>query len=103
PIEVRARVPVRGLEHTSSVDFPDRSIWQAALYQHPLLAEPDVLRAIGGGEVVMEPESPSGMHIRGGASDQVAYLVDGIPVFSPYHSAGTFSAWNPDALSSVDL
>lgn len=103
PIEVRASVPIRDLEHSTSLDFPDRSIWTAALYHHPLLAEPDVLRAIGGGEVVIEPESPSGMHIRGGASDQVTYLIDGVPVFNPYHAAGTFSAWNPDALSSVDL
>jgi len=103
PIDVHATVPIRGLEQGTGLDFPDRTMSQAALYQHPLLSEPDALRALGGGEVVLNPESPSGIHIRSGASDQVAYLVDGIPVFSPYHSAGTFSAWNPDALSSVDL
>ena len=103
PIDVHATVPIRGLEEGTGIDFPDRSMSQAAMYQHPILSEPDALRALGGGEVVLNPESPSGIHIRSGASDQVAYLVDGIPVFSPYHSAGTFSAWNPDALSSVDL
>lgn len=103
PIDVHATVPIRGLEQGTGVDFPDRTMSQAAMYQHPILSEPDALRALGGGEVVLNPESPSGLHIRSGASDQVAYLVDGIPVFSPYHSAGTFGAWNPDALSSVDL
>jgi hypothetical protein len=58
---------------------------------------------MSGGDVAVDPENPAGLHVRGGASDQVGYVVDGIPVFNPYHSAGTFSAWNPDALSQVDL
>jgi hypothetical protein len=103
PIEVHASVPVRGLERSAQPDYPDRRIGTAAVYHHPLLSEPDVLRAAAGGEVHVAPESPSGIHIRGGASDQVSYLVDGIPVFNPYHAAGTFSGLNPDALSSVDV
>jgi hypothetical protein len=39
--------------------------------------------------------------IRGGASDQTAYLLDGIPIFTPYHAAGLSSGWNPDALSNL--
>ena len=60
-------------------------------------------KALGGGDVVLDPESPSGVHIRGGASDQTGYLLDGVPVFSPYHAAGVFSAWNPDALAGLHL
>jgi hypothetical protein len=30
-------------------------------------------------------------------------MLDGIPVFSPYHSAGLFTTWNPDAMSRVQL
>jgi hypothetical protein len=59
--------------------------------------------AFGGGEIGVMPESPSGIHVRGGASDQTAYLLDGVPVFSPYHAAGLFSAWNPDALEHLQL
>lgn len=104
PIEVRAPVSIRGLDRpVRAVAFPDRSVSQAAMYQHPLSPEPDAFRALGGGEVTLDPEAPSGLHIRGGATDQVGYLLDGVPVFSPYHSGGTFSAWNADALSSVDL
>jgi hypothetical protein len=102
-IEVRAPVPIRGFDHARGLDFPDRSMSQSDLYHHPFTAEPDALRALGGGEVNLDPESPSGMHIRGGASDQVAYLLDGIPIFNPYHTGGTFAAWNPDALASIDL
>lgn len=102
-IVVRPRVIIRGAEPGDSADFPDRSSSIAAVYNHPMLAEPDALQALGGGEVVMRPEAPSGVHIRGGASDQTAYLLDGIPVFSPYHAGGVFSAWNPDALSQLQL
>ncbi len=103
PIEVGAPVIVRGLDASDTTAFPDRDLSLAAVRNHPLLAEPDVFQALGGGEVVLRPESPSGIHIRGGASDQTAYLLDGIPVFSPYHSAGVSSAWNPDALSGLHL
>lgn len=100
-LEVRPLVEVRGVERGDHTPFPDRGMTIAAVRHHPLLAEPDVLHALGGGEVFIHPESPSGLHIRGGAPDQTAYLLDGIPVFSPYHAAGVFSAWNPDALSQL--
>ncbi len=102
-LEVRAPVIVRGFDIGDSTAFPDRGSSIAAVRSHPLLAESDVFQALGGGEVVLSLESPSGIHIRGGASDQTAYLLDGIPVFSPYHAAGVFSAWNPDALSRLHL
>jgi hypothetical protein len=100
-IVVRSTVAVRGLEQGDSTPFPDRGISAAALRNHPLLAEPDGFLALSGGEIALGPEAPSGIHVRGGASDQTAYLLDGMPVFSPYHAAGTFSAWNPDALDRV--
>ncbi len=69
----------------------------------PLLAEPDAFQAFQGGEVVLQQETPNGVHIRGGAADQTQYVLDGIPVFNPYHAGGVFSAWNPDVLSSLEL
>ena len=83
--------------------YPDRVVSMGALWSHPLLAEPDAFQGAEGGEVVLQPESPSGLHIRGGMSDQTAYLLDDVPVFSPYHAAGVFSAWNPDALADAQL
>jgi hypothetical protein len=102
PVDVTAPPAVHGLDSRQAA-FPDRESSGAELRDHPLLAEPDAFQALGGGEVVLMPESPSGVHVRGGASDQTAYLLDGIPVFSPYHTAGVFSAWNPDALSQLEL
>ena len=102
-IEVRPHVIVRGGEDGRSASFPDRLSSIAAIANHPLLAEPDALQALGGGEVELRPEAPSGVHIRGGDADQTSYLLDGFPVLSPYHTAGVFTAWNPDALSQVQL
>ncbi|HEV8357071.1 MAG TPA: TonB-dependent receptor [Gemmatimonadales bacterium] len=102
-LEVRSPLPVRGLESPDETPDSDRGVSIAAVRNHPLLAEPDVFMALGGGHIVLEPESPNGVHVRGGASDQTGYLLDGIPVLSPYHAAGVFSAWNPDAIARVDL
>jgi hypothetical protein len=97
-------VHMRGLDQGDrGVAFPDRSASIAAVRNNPLLSEPDAFQALAAGEVVIQPETPSGVHIRGGASDQTAYQLDGIPVFNPYHAAGVFSAWNPDALAVVNL
>ena len=95
-VDVRPHVSVRGVDGADSTASPERGITSAAVANHPGLSEPDVLQALSGGYVVLAPESPSGVHIRGGGSDQTAYVIDGIPVFSPYHAAGVFSAWNPD-------
>ena len=100
-IDVQSRVEVTGVDRAGAPQFSDRSVTQAMLGVHPLLAEPDGFQALVGGEVVMDPEAPTGVHIRGGLSDQTAYVLDGVPVFSPYHAAGIFSAWNPDALEEL--
>ena len=102
-VAVRPPMAVRGTAHDDPFRFPDRSVSIAAVTTHPLFSEPDVFQALGGGEVVVQPESPNGMHIRGGAADQTAFTLDGVPVIGPYHTSGMFSAWNPDALSSVSV
>lgn len=101
-IEVRHQPAIPGLEEDSP-GSDDKSLSIAAVRNHPLLSEPDVLNALEGGVAVLQPESPSGVHVRGGSSDQTGYLLDGVPIFAPYHAAGLFSALNPDALSEVRL
>lgn len=102
-VAVEAPLAVRGLEPDIAGTYPDRGLSRDAVTQHPLLAEPDLFRALEGAEVVVRPEISGGVFIRGGASDQTGYLIDGIPVFSPYHTAGLSTAWNPDAFASVRL
>ena len=102
-VPVRAPVAVRGLEPGIAGAYPDRGISSAAVSQHPLLAEPDLFQALEGGDVVVRSEAAGGVNIRGGASDQTGYQIDGIPIFSPYHSAGLSTAWNPDAFARVQM
>lgn len=102
-VDVRAPVKVRGLDAADSIASLDREASIAAIRNNPLLTEPDVVQGMEGGYVVLRPEEPSGAHVRGGGTDQTAYLIDGIPVFSPYHAAGMSSAWNPDALAALRL
>lgn len=100
-VKIRSSVALRGVERHDAPPFADRAMTIGAVRNHPLLAEPDVLEALGGGEVAMSPEAPSGVHLRGSAADQTAYLLDGIPIFNPYHAAGMFASWNPDAISAL--
>lgn len=100
-VDVRPPVAIRGVDEVEPPGVTERSVSAAAVRNHPLLSEPDIFLATTGGEVVVSPESPSGVHIRGGSSDQTGFLLDGFPVLNPYHAAGTFSAWNPDAIERV--
>jgi len=100
-VDVHPSVEIRGIDETARSGGMDRTVTQAAMRNDPLLSEPDAFLAVTGGSVVASPETPTGLHVRGGASDQTGFLLDGIPVLSPYHAAGTFSAWNPDAIERL--
>ncbi len=102
-LDVRPAPALRGLEPGVRGAFADRTLTREAIRSHPTLAEPDALLALAGGEVGLDPEAPSGVHLRGGAADHTAYSLDGIPVFDPLHVAGLVSAWNVDALSDVSV
>jgi len=101
--DVWGPVPVRGTQPSSSLTFPDRVATLSAIRSDPFLAEPDAFEVFDGGEASLRQETPSGINVRGGATDQTAYLLDGIPVFNPYHAAGVLAGWNPDALARVRL
>lgn len=100
-VKVRPPVALRGAEPDAADAYPDREISIAAMRNHPLTPEPDAFLALSGGDVAISQEMPAGVHLRGGASHETGYLLDGIPVFSPYHTGGAFSAWNPDAIERV--
>ncbi|HET8835511.1 MAG TPA: TonB-dependent receptor [Gemmatimonadales bacterium] len=48
-------------------------------------------------------ERGAGVHVRGGATADNLVLLDGIPVFSAVHYAGSASAVNPDAVAGAEL
>ena len=70
----------------------------------PSLAEPDPVRAIevlpG---VVSTSDFSAAFHVRGGSQDQNLILLDGMPIFSPFHLGGVFSVFNADMIDRVEL
>lgn len=51
-----------------------------------------------------EPADPSEvLYVRGGAADLKLVLLDGAPVYAPFHVGGLVSAFEPDVLSSATL
>lgn len=70
----------------------------------PGLAEADVLRAVellpG---VVSTSDFSSAFNVRGGSADQNLILLDGVPIFNPFHLGGLFSVFNADAVARAEL
>lgn len=70
----------------------------------PGLAEADVLRAVevlpG---VVSTSDFSSAFNVRGGSADQNLILLDGFPIFNPFHLGGLFSVFNADAVERAEL
>jgi Carboxypeptidase regulatory-like domain/TonB-dependent Receptor Plug Domain len=70
----------------------------------PGVAEADPIRAIevlpG---VVTTSDFSADFHVRGGSQDENLILLDGVPVFSPFHLGGLFSVFNTDMIDRVEL
>ena len=81
-----------------------RELDLADLKQVPGIAEADPLRAVevlpG---VVSTSDFSAAFHVRGGSQDQNLILLDGVPIFSPFHLGGFFSVFNADMLDRAEL
>ena len=70
----------------------------------PSLGEPDVLRTVqllpG---VNARNDFSSGYNVRGGESDQNLILLDGYPIYNPFHLGGLFSTFLDETVGSIDL
>jgi len=70
----------------------------------PGLAEADPVRAIEVLAGVISPNDFSGsFNVRGGSADQNLVLLDGFPLFSPFHLGGIFSVFSADMIDRVEL
>lgn len=68
------------------------------------MGEPDVIRVIQNlPGVKTDSDYSGGMVVRGGRNDQNLILLDGMPVYNPWHMFGIFSALNSDAVSGVEF
>ncbi|HVH14013.1 MAG TPA: TonB-dependent receptor, partial [Longimicrobium sp.] len=70
----------------------------------PGLGEADVMRAVevlpG---VVSTSDFSSAFNVRGGSSDQNLILLDGFPIYNPFHLGGLFSVFNSDVIARAEL
>ena len=80
------------------------SLDAADLEAPPSLAEPDLVRVVqllpG---TVAKNDFTTALNVRGGESDQNLILLDGMPVFNPFHVGGMFSTFEPAAVAQVDF
>jgi hypothetical protein len=97
----------RDQERTRFQDDPGvtaRVIRGETLKSLPGLAEADVMRAVevlpG---VVTTSDFSSAFNVRGGSADQNLILLDGFPIFNPFHLGGLFSVFNSDAVARAEL
>jgi hypothetical protein len=75
-----------------------------ALHADPALASADALESFSArGASISRDEAPTSLHVHGGAANENAVLLDGVPLFNPYHASGTLSAVEPDIISSATL
>ena len=70
----------------------------------PSVGEPDILRVVqllpG---VTARNDYSSGYNVRGGESDQNLVLLDGMPIYNPFHLGGMFSTFIDEAVSEIEL
>lgn len=65
---------------------------------------PDALGVLAASpDVAIREDAPTALHVRGGASAENVFFLDGIPVFNAYHAGGVLGAVNPDAVADVRL
>jgi hypothetical protein len=92
----------RRFEETAGITV--REISQEELKLVPGFAEADPIRAVevlpG---VVSTSDFSSSFHVRGGSADQNLILLDGTPIFSPFHLGGFFSVFNADMVDRAEL
>ena len=70
----------------------------------PGLAEADVMRAVEAlPGVVSTSDFSSAFNVRGGSADQNLILLDGIPIYNPFHLGGVFSVFNSDMVERAEL
>jgi hypothetical protein len=80
------------------------SISGAEVRRVPAIGESDVLRtaALLPG-VVARNDFSAGFNVRGGEADQNLVLLDGIPIYNPFHMGGLFGTFIDKAVSGVDV
>jgi hypothetical protein len=101
-IEVRAQRERARFEEQAGATVTELAV--SDVRRLPGLAEADVLRAVevlpG---VVSTSDFSASFNVRGGGSAQNLILLDGVPIYNPFHLGGVFSVFNTDMVSRAEL
>jgi hypothetical protein len=80
------------------------SVRGETLKRVPVIGEPDVLRVVqllpG---VVATNDFTAGYNVRGGESDQNLVLLDGFPIYNPFHLGGLFGTFIDETVAEFEL
>lgn len=106
-VEAERRMTSRELHRTifeREVVVGAVAMTQAEIKVVPTVGEPDVFRSLQAAAGVTSVSDLGGqLFVRGGDGGQVSVLVDGAPVFGPYHMFGMFGAFNADAIEATEF
>lgn len=101
---VRVEAERRRAQFEQSAGTTVAELTQRDLKLLPAAGEADVLRAIevlpG---VVSTSDFSSSFNVRGGSADQNLILLDGLPVYNPFHLGGFFSVFNADMIARAEM
>ena len=77
---------------------------RAGVRSIPGAAEADPVRAVDAlPGVTRVSEIGASFNVRGGSADQNLFLLDGVPIFNPFHMLGIFSVFNADMVKRTQL
>ncbi len=80
------------------------TVTRDVLKRVPVIGEPDVLRVVqllpG---VVATNDFTAGYNVRGGESDQNLVLLDGYPIYNPFHLGGLFGTFIDETVGEFEL
>jgi hypothetical protein len=89
---------------TTETNVGAMSITGRELRASPSFVEPDVLRSIqllpG---IAARSDWTAGFNVRGGESDQSLVMIDGFPIYTPFHLGGVFSTFIDPTVGRVEL
>jgi len=102
-VRARARPPERD-RFELAPNVGTVTLTPSAMSGVPALGEPDVLRTVqllpG---VNARNDFSSGYNVRGGESDQNLILLDGYPIYNPFHLGGLFSTFLEETVGEIEL
>ena len=108
--DIQLLAPVRAEQSAEAAAFETRpsvatiALTAPAMAGVPKIGEPDVVRVVqllpG---VVSRNDFNTGLIVRGGEADQNLILLDGFPIYNPFHLGGLFSTFMDATVGGIEL